>query len=194
MQDRFFIIVYFCGVIVGTVLRSWYTRAYRTNTIVSENRSRLDSVLMVIPAFGMLILPLVYAFSDMLNFADYRLSPWAGWVGTAQFTGGLVLLWRSHADLGSNWSPSVQIREGHTLVTHGVFKRIRHPMYAAHFLWGCAQPLLLQNWIAGFSMLVTLVPLMLVRVPREERMMLERFGEEYRSYMRRTVRGLPFFR
>jgi len=54
-----------------------------------------------------------------------------------------------------------------------------------------AQALLLQNWIAGFAMLASLLPLYLVRVPREEQMMLEHFGEEYRLYMNRTGRVVP---
>jgi protein-S-isoprenylcysteine O-methyltransferase Ste14 len=57
--------------------------------------------------------------------------------------------------------------------------------------WGFAQALLLQNWIAGLSMLVFFLPVYLYRVPREEQMMLEHFGEEYRSYMNRTGRIIP---
>jgi len=64
-------------------------------------------------------------------------------------------------------------------------------MYAAHLLWGIAQVLLLQNWIAGFAMLATSLPLYLVRIPREEQMMLEHFGEEYHLYMSQTGRVIP---
>ncbi len=85
----------------------------------------------------------------------------------------------------------MEIREEHTLVTRGIYKYMRHPMYSAHFLWAIAQALLLQNWIAGPAFLVTSVPLYLFRVPVEERMMLERFGEEYRLYMNRTGRMFP---
>ena len=67
-------------------------------------------------------------------------------------------------------------------------------MYAAHWWWAIAQILLLQNWIAGLSLLVSFLPLYLVRVPREERMMLEQFGQEYRIYMSRTGRLFPRFR
>lgn len=88
---------------------------------------------------------------------------------------------------------SLEIREGHSLVTQGVYRYTRHPMYAAHWLWGLAQPLLLQNWIAGFAMLVPSLPLYLYRVPREEQMLLEQFGEEYREYMDRTGWIVPRF-
>jgi protein-S-isoprenylcysteine O-methyltransferase Ste14 len=101
------------------------------------------------------------------------------------------LFWRSHADLGRNWSPSLELREGHELVTEGVYRSVRHPMYASMWLWGVAQALLLQNWIAGWVSLVMFMPLYLLRVPREERMMLDEFGEEYRAYMNHTGRVIP---
>jgi protein-S-isoprenylcysteine O-methyltransferase Ste14 len=64
-------------------------------------------------------------------------------------------------------------------------------MYASIWLWGIAQTLLLQNRIAGWAGLVLFLPLYLLRVPREERMMLNEFGEEYRAYMNRTGRIIP---
>ena len=64
-------------------------------------------------------------------------------------------------------------------------------MYAAHWLWESAQALLLQNWIAGPSLLLTLLPRYLVRVPLEEHMLLEQFGQAYSEYMSRTGRVIP---
>jgi protein-S-isoprenylcysteine O-methyltransferase Ste14 len=96
-------------------------------------------------------------------------------------------------DLGRNFTPTIQLKENHTLVINGVFRYIRHPIYAAHGLWGIAQVLLLQNWIAGLSMMVFFLPFYLVRVPNEEKMMLEHFGEEYRVYMDKTGRLIPKF-
>jgi protein-S-isoprenylcysteine O-methyltransferase Ste14 len=64
-------------------------------------------------------------------------------------------------------------------------------MYASMWLWGTAQALLLQNWIAGWAGLVLFVPMYVLRVPREERMMLEQFGEAYREYRNRTGRVVP---
>ena len=115
-------------------------------------------------------------------------------VGALVFAAGGWLLWRSHAELGRNFSPTLQLVENHSLVTDGVFSRIRHPMYSAHLLWAIAQILLLQNWIAGPAFLVVQIPLYLRRIPAEERMMLGQFGEEYREYMGRTGRLFPRFR
>jgi len=76
----------------------------------------------------------------------------------------------------------------------GVDELVRHPMRAAHLLWAVAQLLLLQNWIAGPAFLVASLPLYVVRIPREEEMMLEEFGEEYRRYAERTGRVVPRWR
>ena len=126
-----------------------------------------------------------------IGFADYPLPAFAPWCGAVLMLLALWLFWRSHADLGQNWSVTLEVRKGHQLVTHGVYRRIRHPMYAAIFLFCLAQGLLLPNWLAGWSALVPFALMYLLRIRREEQMMLQFFGEEYRDYMGRTWRLLP---
>jgi len=106
----------------------------------------------------------------------------------------LWLFWRSHADLGLNWSVTLEVRRGHQLVKHGVYRSIRHPMYASIWMFGTAQALMLPNWLAGFSAVVTFAPLYFLRVPREERMLCECLGEEYQVYLRQTGRIVPRWR
>jgi protein-S-isoprenylcysteine O-methyltransferase Ste14 len=103
----------------------------------------------------------------------------------------LWLFWRSHADLGHNWSVTLELRKGHQLVKDGVYRSIRHPMYASILLFGLGQGLLLQNWLAGWSAFLAFALMYFVRTPREEHMMCEFFGQEYRDYMRRTGRVFP---
>jgi protein-S-isoprenylcysteine O-methyltransferase Ste14 len=191
MPRNFFQGVYFGLVLVASCIRVVYTRQYRKTTIAMDHRTAVDAVLTVLPALGMFLLPIVYVLTPWLDFADYHLPPWAGWIGVAIFALAIWLLQRSHADLARNWSPRLELLDGHSLVTHGVFRHIRHPMYAAHLLWGIAQVFLLQNWIAGFSMLVTFLPGYLYRARVEEEMMIEQFGDEFCSYMGRTGRLFP---
>jgi protein-S-isoprenylcysteine O-methyltransferase Ste14 len=103
----------------------------------------------------------------------------------------LWLFWRAHVDLGLNWSITLEIRKKHELITNGVYRRIRHPMYSAIFLFAVAQGLLLQNWLAGWGGFVTFGLLYLIRAPREEMMMEEVFGKSYRDYAGRTGRLWP---
>jgi protein-S-isoprenylcysteine O-methyltransferase Ste14 len=86
---------------------------------------------------------------------------------------------------------SLQLKDGHKLITTGVYEKIRHPMYTAFWLWALAQALLLPNWIAGFAGLVGFGALYLLRVGPEEQLMIDQFGDEYRDYMARTGRILP---
>jgi len=194
MPSSFFQGAYFVGVILASAIRVVYTRQYTQSRIAEGHVTRLDLLLSALPGLGMFVLPLIYVLTSWLDFADYRLPTWGGWIGVALFALALWLLWRSHADLARNWSPKLELMEGHVLVTNGVFRHIRHPMYAAHWLWGIAQVFLLQNWIAGFSMVVCLIPMYVYRVRVEEQMMLQHFGEEYRSYMDRTGRLIPRLR
>jgi protein-S-isoprenylcysteine O-methyltransferase Ste14 len=74
---------------------------------------------------------------------------------------------------------------------HVVRARVRHPMYSAFWLWALAQALLLPNWIAGPAGLIGFGTLFFLRVGREEALIIETFGDEYRCYMERTSRILP---
>jgi len=189
---------WFAFVVVGAVVRGVYVRRHGKPTITDDLNTGLDKLLLLLSGVGMQLIPIVYLLFGWLDFADYGLPRAAslalGVVGALVFAVGVWLLWRSHAELGRNFSPALQIVEDHALVTDGVFRRIRHPMYSAHLLWAIAQMLLLQNWIAGPAFLVMQIPFYLRRIPAEERMMLGQFGEEYREYMGRTGRLFPRFR
>jgi protein-S-isoprenylcysteine O-methyltransferase Ste14 len=193
MLDSIFKGLFLIGFIVSSVIRAPYTRRYKQNRIADDRVTGLEKLLLFLTSIGMVFIPLLYVLTPWLAFADYHLPVWAGCVGVAIFAFALWLFWRSHADLGRNWSLSLQIREEHALVTQGVFRYILHPMYASQWLWSIAQALLLQNWIAGLGGLVGFLPMYLLRVPREEQMMLEHFGEAYRLYMSRTGRVIPRF-
>ena len=172
-------------------IRVWYRWRARHEQIVVSRKTALEYAVLALAFVGMLLIPLTYVLTSLLRFADYQLPVWAGWVGTVVFLFALWLLWRTHHDLGKNWSQTLELRKGHQLITSGVYRYVRHPMYAAFLVWGLAQPLLLQNWIAGWSHLVAFLPLYILRVPREEQMMREQFGKAYQSYMSRTGRVIP---
>jgi protein-S-isoprenylcysteine O-methyltransferase Ste14 len=150
-----------------------------------------EKILLFIVITGSLLLPFVYLFTPLLAFADYRLPSFVPWCGAAVMVAALWLFWRSHSDLGLNWSVTLAMRKEHELITDGVYRSIRHPMYASIWLWGLAQALMLQNWLAGFSALVSFAPMYFLRTPAEEQMMSEFFGQQYRDYMGRTGRLFP---
>lgn len=183
--------IYFTGLIIMFNLRLFYRWRNRNNPIDVSHKTTLETVMLSLAFVGMLVIPLIYVFTSLLDFADYQLPSWAGWIGTVVFALAIWLLWRSHADLGRNWFQTLELRKGHQLITSGIYKYIRHPMYAAFWIWSVAAALLLPNWIGGWSHLVSFALLYFLRVPCEEQMMLDQFGEEYKSYMDRTGRVIP---
>jgi len=191
MLDSLFQYSYLTGLILGSFIRAWYLRKYKQDRKAIFRKEGF--VLGVLASlWGVtILLPLLHIFTQWLSLADYELPAWAGYIGIVIFAIAMWLLWRSHADLGLNWRVTTELREKHTLVTRGIFRHIRHPMYSAHWLWGIAQALLIHNWIAGLASLVIIIPLYVLRVRREEQMMLEQFGEEYRTYMSQTGRIFP---
>ena len=184
-------IVFLVGFVAYVIIRGIFEqRSKNIENVASRSDSR-DRILLLIMAVGGVILPSVYLFTSWLRFADYRLPAFVPWFGAAAMAVALWLFWRSHTDLGSNWSRTLEIRKDHQLVTHGVYRVIRHPMYAAIWLFSLAQGLLLQNWLAGWSAFVAFAIMYFVRIPHEERMMREFFGPAYSDYMQRTGRLFP---
>ena len=181
--------------LVGFVVYFWIRHVF-INRTKSEKKAvsrfdALEKILLIAMVPPIILLPFLYLFTPLLAFADYRLPPVVLWFGAATMVASLWLFWRSHADLGQNWSVSLELREGHQLVTHGVYRSIRHPMYASIWLWGIAQGMLLQNWFAGWSVMPWFAVGYFLRVPREEELMCESFADEYRKYMRKTGRLFP---
>lgn len=146
---------------------------------------------MLSVVLGVWVLPLVFAFTGWLRPADYACPAWAFWPGAAVFAASLILRWMAHRDLGRHWSPTLEVTQDQVLVTDGMYARIRHPIYVSLILWAAAQPLLLQNGVAGWGGAVAVALMWLVRVPKEESMMLKAFGDAYREYTARTGRIIP---
>ncbi|UCE29028.1 MAG: isoprenylcysteine carboxylmethyltransferase family protein [Candidatus Bathyarchaeota archaeon] len=103
--------------------------------------------------------------------------PYAYWVGQT---------------LANLYSFTVEVQKEHKLITTGPYKRVRHPLYAATLLFLIGQALISDNWLFLVIVLAT-VPGFIVRIEKEEGMMIEEFGDEYRDYMKRTGRLLPRF-
>ncbi len=168
----------------------------RKNRIEVSQADRQERLLLLVSLTGLGILPIAYCLSGslrgLLAFADMPFVPLVAWLGALVFVAALALFLATHRQLGRNWSQTLELRAGHTLVTHGVYRLVRHPMYTAFFLWGLAQLLLLQNWIVGPAGLIGFGILYAFRVGREEEMMHQAFGAEYAAYVARTKRVIPF--
>jgi protein-S-isoprenylcysteine O-methyltransferase Ste14 len=183
--------IWLAGIVGWFVIRHPFMRRSRKTAVARSFQGRLEWILLAVAAVGLFILPIFYVVTRLPERFDRPFEPIAAWLGVALLAAALWLFWRSHADLGRNWSASLKVREGHALVTGGVYREIRHPMYLSFLLLGLAQLLLLPNWLAGGAGLLGAFLLFALRVRHEEQMMLDRFGAEYRGYMARTKRIIP---
>jgi len=176
--------------IVMVIIRAPHGQRSRGIKVVKSRRGPLEIVLLAL-AWLAFFLPLVWVATAELAFADYPLLPMPFVAGILCLALGLWLFDRSHADLGANWSITLEVREGHQLVSQGIYRHVRHPMYLALLLYSAGQALVLPNWVAGPSYLVAFGLLFVLRVGPEERLMLEEFGKDYEAYMARTKRLVP---
>ena len=186
-----FTAIYFVALVIEMIIRAPFNRQRRQETMSERRVTNQEIFILILLFLGGVLTPLVYAFTNWLDFANYTLPAWAGWLGVLILAVGVFIFWRAHADLGLNWSPSLEIREKHELITRGIYGVIRHPMYASQWLVAIATPLLLHNWIAGFLNLLAFIPFYFLRVKAEEQMMLDSFGTEYQEYMKKTGGVLP---
>ena len=186
-----FTAVYFLALIVEIIIRVPLNRKRKQEKMSEQRITTQEQILLGLLTLGGSVVPLIYAATNWLDFANYTLPVWAGWLGVLLTAGALFVFWRAHADLGLNWSPSLEIREKHELIKRGIYGVIRHPMYASQWLLVIAQPLLLQNWIAGFLNFLVFIPFYMLRVKAEEQMMLDSFGAQYQDYMKNTGGVLP---
>ena len=172
--------IWVLGVIGWCIVRYPHGRRARRTPKLRRTDHARELVLMAISAAGLGILPSIYVITNAPAFANYASGAWQVWLGAVVFAAARWLFRRTHNDLGRNWSITLEVREQHTLVTTGVYSRVRHPMYSAFWLWAVAQALLLPNWIAGPAGLIGFGTLFFLRVGREEALMIETFGDEYR--------------
>jgi protein-S-isoprenylcysteine O-methyltransferase Ste14 len=95
--------------------------------------------------------------------------------------------------LDRNWSGNLKIQKGHELVTAGPYGKIRHPIYAGTILWASGLALFTANMSSILMALSTIMSIFL-RVTKEEKMLIEHFGDEYVKYMDTTGRYFPRFK
>lgn len=143
-------------------------------------------------AFFLLLAFLVMYLLGMawIDLFTFPLPAWLRWLG---FGVGLVtvIFWTwTQVVLDTQWSAQLQLTKNHHLITTGPYARMRHPLYTAIFGWCAALSLLTANWIF-VAVCVLSVAGLVWRVPKEEQMMIEAFGDEYKAYMQRTGRFFP---
>jgi protein-S-isoprenylcysteine O-methyltransferase Ste14 len=176
--------------VVMIAIRAPHGQRSRSVKVVGSRKGTKETILLTLAWIGFVV-PLIWIVSPAFSFAEYPLRAGPFVAGIVSLAVGLWLFHRSHVDLGKNWSVTLEVREEHQLITHGIYRHIRHPMYTALLLYSVGQTLVIPNWVVGPSYLIPFAILFVLRVQAEERMMLDQFGDQYREYMLRTKRLVP---
>jgi protein-S-isoprenylcysteine O-methyltransferase Ste14 len=190
--------VLLAGVLVMRIV--FALRVRRAGERVMPNRQAVEREGKGMFAFRVLIGCLllawlvVYAINPpWLEALSVPLPDWLRWAGFALGLASLGLWTWTQVALGKEWSPQLQLRDEHHLVTTGPYTRVRHPLYTAMIGYGIGLALVTANWVF-IVLAVVMIAGSVARLPREEQMMIERFGEEYTAYMQRTGRFFPKLR
>jgi len=110
-------------------------------------------------------------------------------LGMVFLWGGVALIFWAHHCLGENFSPSVG--KAVRLVKAGPYRRVRHPMYVGYVALFAGVWLVTGQWVIGLLGQAVMLSLVLLRLPIEEALLDQRFGDEYREYASRTPRFVP---
>ena len=193
MNETIFHLMFVVSFTAFTAIRMYYNRLARKtegNVTFKEGKTHLTLRKM----FGIPYILILFAymfFPSILNWARIDLPESARWVGAFLSLLTIPLIFWVQWALGSNFSTTLHIRDEHTLVEHGPYRWVRHPMYSVLYMQAVGLLLLTANIFIGGVYLLALTLVVITRVRNEENAMIEKFGDEYRRYMLRTGRFLP---
>ena len=194
MNETIFKITFAVLFIIYVLIRVPFDKIYRQEEKIKTLNSSREKFLLFVMSLGLLSMPLFWLLTPYLDRFKMGFPVWLRLLGVVIAIVSLFYFRWIHKTLGANWSPTLQIRKGHQLISTGPYKTIRHPMYAQIWLWTIAQVLIVSNLIAGFSGIVAWSILYFMRVGSEEKMMIENFGNDYIEYMKQTGRVFPKLR
>jgi len=173
-------------------LRNFFSVGISRNALYTPTEGLLVAVPLRLLLGASVVSMVVYLVNPArMAWSTIPLPLWMRWLGIPAGLCAIFLIYWVLKSLGQNFSTSLTIKEKQTLVTHGPYRLVRHPMYTAFILLWVAFLLLSANWFIGFTGIMAFVWTTVIRTPKEEQMMAHRFGEEYLAYKKRTWRYLP---
>ncbi|MFC1802692.1 methyltransferase family protein [Thermoproteota archaeon] len=181
MDSRFWVAT-FIVIIVAVILPSLKK--------TPNGSPRKQDVFFQIPALILLIAILIVSLGD-LDYPLYTIQSPLNIIGVTMFIIGLIISISAHMTINTNYSWTLEIREGHTLVENGLYKYVRHPIYLGTFIRVIAIPIYASSF-SGFLLGLLSIPVLNYRIRLEERMLVEEFGEEYKQYRERTWKLFPY--
>jgi protein-S-isoprenylcysteine O-methyltransferase Ste14 len=191
-DDQTFRILLLVG-IAGVLPITAYHRVKAHTSEPLDRRQEGWLVLATVRPIGLafMIALIVYAVNPArMAWAAVPLPPWIRWAGfCVLIASNALLFWTLHM-LGRNLTDTVVTRKEHTLVVRGPYRWVRHPFYCGVALVILSTSVIAANWFLMVTGPIALA-MLVVRTPTEEAKLVERFGDDYRTYMSRTNRFIP---
>ena len=194
MNENIFRILAGLLLITGMGISGYFRRKADKDTGEKISRKVDGTVMMTIIRIGGLILwlsPLAYLINPQwMTWSKIGLPEWTRWLGVVTGTLCTVGIYWLFSSIGSGITPTSATRKEHKLVTNGIYRYIRHPLYTFGASMFVSFGMMADNWFIASLGLFTFI-LMAIRTPKEEASLIEKFGDEYREYMQHTGRFFP---
>lgn len=195
-DERFFLILTDLLLIIIVCIRIYFFfKTFDVKKTVNHEHW-LTRILAFVSFICMLIcLGLYHINSFIINYDKFRqytqlnIPVWLKWCGVVLLLCSDVLFYFVHSSLGRSWSGFIGLLDDHQLIKNGPYKYIRHPMYTSMLLISISIFLITTSWL----LCITFLFIFLVaasRIPKEEKIMLDQFGDQYREY--KTTTGMLF--
>jgi len=191
---RISILVIFCSVLV--ISGFYRNRARKEGGLIRRQEEGwlilITRIAITIPFLIVLLLNIFYP--PAMSWAKFNLPTYVQIAGLVVAFLCVPFLWWVFRSIGKNISETVLIKEEHELVTHGPYRRVRHPLYAGALLLLISISLVIEDYVILAYAVIGLLAFRLLVIPAEEKQLLEAFGEDYECYQSRTGAMLPWFR
>jgi protein-S-isoprenylcysteine O-methyltransferase Ste14 len=155
-------------------------------TETKADKGGVRALLVLIPLF----VPPVSAWCERAGWGTLPGGAPLCWAGVVLAALGLLLRIAAMRQLGRRFSPRVAIQREHTLETHGLYARVRHPGYLGALITNLGAALAFASGI-GVVLVAALALAVRMRIGREEALLEQRFGDDYRRYRERSGALLP---
>jgi protein-S-isoprenylcysteine O-methyltransferase Ste14 len=196
MNENIFRILAGLILFTGMGISSYFRRKADRETGEKISRKVDGSLFMTIIRIGGLILwlsPLVYLLNPAwMAWSKIGLPEWVRWLGVGLGVLSTMGIYWLFSSIGSGITPTSATRKEHKLVTSGPYRWVRHPLYTFGSSLFIAFGMMADNWFIALLGILAFIA-MAIRTPKEEANLVEKFGDEYRDYMKRTGRYLPKF-
>jgi len=194
MNENVFRVLAALILFTGIGISSYFRRKADRDTGEKISRKVDGTAMMTAIKLGGLVLwfsPLIYLINPAwMAWSKIGLPEWVRWLGVVIGILCVFGVYWLFSSIGSGITPTSATRKQHTLSTSGPYHWVRHPLYTIGSSLFISFGMIADTWFIAALGILTFI-LMAVRTPKEEANLIEKFGDEYREYMKHTGRFLP---